>query len=310
MRRTGRVRVRIRGATLEQVRSFVVVLAIAACGHTAAGPDANPDDLDGDGILNAADNCAHTYNVDQHDEDGDGVGDVCDNCPTVENANQLDTSETAVPLQLPDGVGNACDLRPGLAGDLMLELYPFADPAHDAPWTAGGWIVGNDHATADGSASWTSTKLTQGFGLIVEARFDSIVWQTLGAGQIVIALDGNATEVGRGCALEADRDGDGFDELHVYEPSAATATTSLGAELSATGPITLIAWRSIDALHSTGKVTCMVKGALTKSIEIPTIDIDPVGIHSLSADGVHAAATSVIVYTSPGLPSKNPPPPP
>src|SRR6476660_2463379 len=103
MRRAGRDRVRIRGATLEPVRLVVSLvlaiaasgLAIAGCGHTAAGPDANPDDLDGDGILNAADNCAHAFNRDQHDEDGYGVGDVCDNCPTVENANQLDTSETA-----------------------------------------------------------------------------------------------------------------------------------------------------------------------------------------------------------------------
>ena len=145
---------------------FAFVLAIAACGHTDAGPDANPDDLDGDGVLNAADTCPGTFNVDQHDEDGDGFGDVCDNCPTVANANQLDTSETAVPLQLPDGIGDACDLRPALAGDLMLELYPFADPVQDAAWTVAGWAVAGDHATADGSASWTSSAVVTSGGMI------------------------------------------------------------------------------------------------------------------------------------------------
>jgi hypothetical protein len=289
---------------------LLLVLAIAACGHTAAGPDANPDDLDSDGVLNASDNCAHRYNPDQHDEDGDGVGDVCDNCPTVENANQLDTSETSVPLQLPDGVGDACDLRPGLAGDLMVAFYPFADPTHDAAWTAAGWVVGSDHATADGTARWTSTRNAKGYGLMLETMFDSIAWQTPGAGQIVLAIDGDGapTSAGLDCALEADRDGDGFDELHAYEAGGASMTTSLGAPLEMTGPITLIAWRSIDALHNTGKLTCTVKGALSKSISIATLDTDVIGNHAVTADGVHVAATSVIVYTSPGPPSKTPPP--
>ncbi len=35
-------------------------------------------DSDGDGVLNAADNCPYTFNPDQSDQDGDGVGDVCE----------------------------------------------------------------------------------------------------------------------------------------------------------------------------------------------------------------------------------------
>jgi imidazolonepropionase-like amidohydrolase len=39
------------------------------------------DDIDGDGILNGADNCARIPNADQADADGDGSGDPCDGCP-------------------------------------------------------------------------------------------------------------------------------------------------------------------------------------------------------------------------------------
>ena len=40
-----------------------------------------PDDLDGDGIDNVADNCPEKANADQADFDGDQVGDLCDLCP-------------------------------------------------------------------------------------------------------------------------------------------------------------------------------------------------------------------------------------
>src|SRR3569623_1462438 len=157
---------------------MLLVLAIAACGHGASGPDANPADVDGDGVLNAADNCPERYIAEQHDEDGDGVGDVCDNCPTIANTNQSDVSETAVPYQLPDGVGDACDLRPGLAGDLVVAFYPFADPQHDAAWTAGGWVVGNDDATADGDADMTTSL---GIALDGTQQVELIAWRSVDA---------------------------------------------------------------------------------------------------------------------------------
>jgi hypothetical protein len=83
-------------------------------------------DSDGDGILDAMDNCPLVYNPEQTDADGDGVGDgcdacpgfddrddvdgdlvpdECDNCPSVANANQADTDG--------DGVGDVCDVCQG-----------------------------------------------------------------------------------------------------------------------------------------------------------------------------------------------------
>ena len=44
-------------------------------------PATQPDDIDGDGIKNTADNCPGQVNKDQADFDVDGVGDICDLCP-------------------------------------------------------------------------------------------------------------------------------------------------------------------------------------------------------------------------------------
>jgi len=42
-------------------------------------------DLDGDGIEDACDNCPNFFNPQQEDSDGDGVGDMCDNCYLTPN---------------------------------------------------------------------------------------------------------------------------------------------------------------------------------------------------------------------------------
>lgn len=84
------------------------------------------NDFDGDGDLNADDNCAFEPNADQADADGDGLGDVCDprddrdfdgdgdmnlddNCPFDPNADQADVDG--------DGLGDVCDDANGLDPD-------------------------------------------------------------------------------------------------------------------------------------------------------------------------------------------------
>jgi hypothetical protein len=60
------------------------------------------EDIDGDGILNAVDNCPTTSNPDQADADGDGIGDICDSCLGSDDA--IDTDS--------DGVPDGCDICP------------------------------------------------------------------------------------------------------------------------------------------------------------------------------------------------------
>jgi|JI10StandDraft_1071094.scaffolds.fasta_scaffold05473_4 hypothetical protein len=87
---------------------------IDAPGIDAMDVDAPAVDTDGDGVLDAADNCPTMANADQANNDGDAAGDVCDpdddndtvldaadNCPITANGDQTN-SDT-------DGLGDACD---------------------------------------------------------------------------------------------------------------------------------------------------------------------------------------------------------
>jgi len=79
-------------------------------------------DIDGDGIVNASDNCPSVSNADQLDSDADLLGDACDldldgdsivnaqdNCPARPNRSQYDEDG--------DGIGDGCD--PDADGDAV-----------------------------------------------------------------------------------------------------------------------------------------------------------------------------------------------
>lgn len=283
-------------ATLVWMRScLVLAVAVAACGsNTATGPDANPDDLDGDAVGNAADNCPQRYNPDQHDEDADTVGDACDNCPTIANVDQRDTSEAATNNQFPDGVGDACDLRPGLAGDQIAKLFAFADPAEAASWIGSGWSIDGDAATAAGSAQWESKASELGDGQIAIAELSALVWSGTG-GELTLVIDGNGTQSGAGCTLRDTGD------LLARDLAGGSTTSVAGPAL--VPPITLVAWRSIVTSGTTrvASVTCRVTaGGVTRSVEVALSDDLVVGNQALVATGAMPVMTSLIVYTSPG----------
>jgi|GEM_PF-510213 len=109
--------VTIDGDTLEVTGRLAVGtlrVTFAATAEDASGNVASEDcelvfspDYDGDGVLNAEDNCVEVPNTDQSDGDEDGVGDACDVCVAVADEEQADEDG--------DGVGDACDLCVAIA---------------------------------------------------------------------------------------------------------------------------------------------------------------------------------------------------
>lgn len=78
-------------------------------------------DGDGDGVFDDRDNCPGIANPTQDDADRDLRGDVCDECPLLAGEQGGDADR--------DGVGDACDPHPDQAGDCLLLLDGFRDPA-------------------------------------------------------------------------------------------------------------------------------------------------------------------------------------
>ena len=130
------------GNPVLQNETSVQELATFKTGNVAV---AALSDLDGDLILDSADNCVMAANVGQVDGDGDGVGDACDNCQLIANSNQRDSNG--------DGFGNVCDAD--LNSDLAVNLSDFSTfrslfggpvhlgpvlPGHDADFNGDGSV--------------------------------------------------------------------------------------------------------------------------------------------------------------------------
>jgi hypothetical protein len=271
---------------------FGLAIVLAAC----AGEDApdqvvvDPNDVDGDGIANADDNCPDNSNVDQHDEDGDVLGDRCDNCPTVANADQADTTEVAVDA-FADGVGNACDLRPGLAGDEIGRLFAFATDAEIRGFVGSGWTIAGDQLRLDPgvTASWRGARGEMGDGLAVWLAIDSTTW-TDNEAFVQVELDGLSI-----CTLRHTPNGD---VLEAGERDGVPVTANL--DPSATTAMTLIAWRRITSAQD--EIECRVmRGGETTVVEQVLTDDLVVGSYALYTSGdVGVAIGSLVVYTSPG----------
>lgn len=151
-------------------RRSLLVVALAGCGFSAGNgdgdggvdtapvidaiPPEDPDaslppllDDDGDGVLNGVDNCPKVANPDQRDHDADTKGDVCDHCPHLA---VTDTDSDG------DGIGDACDPRPTMGGDVRRLWEGFYDPSSISGWGGGGnWSVAN------GKLRQTSTNANQ-----------------------------------------------------------------------------------------------------------------------------------------------------
>lgn len=109
--------------------------------------DTTPEDEDGDGVADSADNCPGLTNPDQFDEDADATGDPCDACPQLADPAADQDGDR-------DGIGDGCDPRPDVGGDVLVYWNGFHVPGAGLPeplamvhgsgarWTvAGGALV-------------------------------------------------------------------------------------------------------------------------------------------------------------------------
>jgi len=100
---------------------------ISSQGEFCFAAEVGEEDPDGDGILDADDNCPDTQNPDQTDFDNDGTGDVCDNCREVENWDQRDSNYPEDDNTSLDGMqhyGDICD--PDFDNNGMVKLSDFS----------------------------------------------------------------------------------------------------------------------------------------------------------------------------------------
>jgi hypothetical protein len=93
------------------------------------------------------------------DEDGDRWPDACDNCPVDPNSDQRDDGEVDAG-ELADGVGDACDPRPSVAGDFigLAEMHNElgAYSLFDSYALSGSGSLRLGSLTAPGSATYVS----------------------------------------------------------------------------------------------------------------------------------------------------------
>ena len=108
-------------------------------GNLLPDDDANSD-TDGDGVMNATDNCPIVPNAMQYNEDADTFGDACDVCPPHVDNTDGDS----------DGVGDQCDPNPGTSGEQIVLFEGFTG-AIPTGWTANGtWATSNGALTTVG----------------------------------------------------------------------------------------------------------------------------------------------------------------
>jgi hypothetical protein len=234
-----------------------------------------------------------------HDEDGDGVPDSCDNCPMFYNPDQADISESSTSLQFADGVGDACDLRPGLAGDKIVDFFPFASPDEANLWVGSGWTIANDRAIATGTAGWFGVHTYFTDGIMNQARIATITWTDPGA-EVFLAVNGDGVESGMVCGIRRDPGGTGMDELEAHEVQGASTAMAI-SPITPGQELILLAWRNIDFKYKGTFLCRLVVGTTTTNLPIDVADANEYSAYAMGSTGAATEVSAVTIYTSPFL---------
>jgi hypothetical protein len=129
-------------------------------------------DLDTDGIADAADNCPLDANADQVDGDGDGWGDPCDLCGSIVSLGQVDQDR--------DGVGDECDNCPfrGNTEQVDADADGTGDLCDPAPADGASGVpddgiqlsLDHDAGTGETTITWSSVPLAATYEVYRGAR--------------------------------------------------------------------------------------------------------------------------------------------
>jgi len=144
-------------------------------------------DLDGDGIPNGQDFCAHVPGG-AFDEDRDGIGDDCDPCPIA--------PPPAFPDRDNDGVDAPCDPEPSVDGDQLVVFDGFNTGKPDGWMASAGWTFVGGEALATPVDPVTTEQLlaplplvSQHLAVLVQYRIDSVDPQATSPFSGILAVD-------------------------------------------------------------------------------------------------------------------------
>lgn len=156
-------------------------------------PASGGNDIDGDGVANASDNCPLVSNGSQTDADGDGTGNACDlntdladydedgvlngtdNCPLDANDGQVDSDG--------DGIGDLCDLDRDDDGlnNLDDNCPEIANAGQEDLDSDGLGNVCDDDSDGDGVLSYQTVDVSHEYVDVTEPD-TQLVGQAIGAG--------------------------------------------------------------------------------------------------------------------------------
>lgn len=243
------------------MKALALALALAACGReNFDGVDPLEGDFDGDGIDGNTDNCPHIFNDSQLDTDGDDVGD-------------------------------ACDPRPGDAGDALAGIGIFGQSFGDwAPDISTNWQLDGGYITSTPAPDETMARVsltTPGARVSVQVGLAPADYGVYGNETVAIRIAG--TGEAWVCTI-LNISGAGLDRHEL----APVGQTQNGAYFPAIAPNALT---TVTVSRATDTASCSVGGTLV-IYPFPYTDQGMTQV-TLEANRLQVSLSYAAVYTVP-----------